>query len=85
MVVPVDVSNNTYDDWDGAFVQYIVGKTIYNCKASVGTLTTEFGWQIFRIVRTPTKIQHTYAQNPDGVATNDFIFIAEDHAGYTYS
>lgn len=58
----------------------------YVCFARPGTAVSATGWQIFYIQYTdnlPTSI--TWPQDPSGNASNDFIFIQEDYADYTYS
>jgi len=86
MVVPIHTSQNIYSDWDGAYIQYKVdANTAYICRATVGTLTTATGWQIFKLYDDASIRQITWAENPSGEATTDFIFIAANYAGYSYS
>lgn len=85
MAVPIDISQNIFRDWVGAYHQFKVDvNTTYICRATVGTLTSETGWQIFKLVDNSTERIITWPES-GGAATTEFKFIADDYAGFTYS
>lgn len=86
MGLPIHTSQNVYSDWDGAFKQYKVdANTSYICRATAGTSLSVKGWQIFKLYDDATTRIITWAQDPAGQVSTEFIFIAANYAGYTYS
>jgi hypothetical protein len=86
MSVPIHSRINVFDDWQGAFKQYIIdANTSYICKAAAGTNLTAYGWSICKYYKDATEKRITWAQDASGQATTEFVFIASNYAGYTYS
>ena len=85
MGIPIHTSQNIYSDWNGAYIAYIVSDTtIYHCRATAGTSVSVKGWQIFKQVNTASTQRFTWPQDPNGNASTEFIFIADQYAGYVY-
>ncbi len=60
---------------------------IYKGTARPGTATSATGWQIFKLTYDGNNnlLTITWPQNTLGEASNDFQFIWDNYAGYTYS
>jgi YD repeat-containing protein len=78
-----------YDSVDDLAFQgeYSSSNLIYKGSARPGTATSSPNWQIalltYDMSNNLTSI--TWPQNTDGVASNDYIFIWDNRASYTYS
>lgn len=58
---------------------------VYIGFARAGTLTSSPGWRIFKIGYSgSTPVSITWPENTSGNASNDFIFIWDNHASYTF-
>ena len=86
MVKTYITGQDTYTDWDGAFIQYKVdANNSYICKSAVGTSINSTGWSIFHLYDDASIRRITWPQDTAGIATSAPIFIASSYAGYTYS
>ena len=57
----------------------------YICKAELWRATDSAFWSIMIINETWTETEVKYPQKTDWTPSDDFIFIADDRATYTYS
>ena len=63
-----------------------VGNPLYIGRAMVGTASTEAKWQIsFQTYDASDSLISKEWPLSDGVASNDYLFVWDDRAGYTFS